>query len=163
MPPRGLPGKLPREMKFLWSLTKTWTGVRKPWIMNETVIYPGLDMVSRMDMMMTMLVDLTKRVNGHEKESIELLDTPHPTPSKARAGPSKSKQQNTTAQDLDLEETVQRCIKQCLWQFPLLEAFALQQDSSNDDDPIVKRTKGHLKSGRDDRCHVSQGADHLAT
>ena len=49
---------------------------------NETVIDLGLDMASRMDMMMTMLVDLTNRVNGREEESAEQLDPPHHTPAK---------------------------------------------------------------------------------
>ena len=76
---------------------------------NETVIDLGLDMASRMDMMMTMLVDLTNRENGREEESVEQLDAPHPTPAKSQPEPMKSsKWQNTLAQDLDLEETVRR-------------------------------------------------------
>ena len=57
---------------------------------------------------MTMLADLTNRVNGQEKESAEQLDALHHTPAKPRAEPRKFRWQSSLAQDLDLEETVQR-------------------------------------------------------
>ena len=77
---------------------------------------------------------------------MQQLDAPHPTPAKPRAKPRKSRWENSSAQDLDLEETVQRRVEQCLWQFPLLESFTLQKDSFSGDEPVVKRTKRNLKS-----------------
>ena len=73
----------------------------------------GLDMASRIDMMMTMLVDLTNRL----KRRILWSSWMHPTPAKSRPEPRKSRWEDTSAQDLDLEETVQRWVKQHLLQF----------------------------------------------
>ena len=36
-----------------------------------------------------------------------------------------------------------------MWEIPLPEATTAQQDTSNDDEPMVKRKKRALKSGRD--------------
>ena len=40
-------------------------------------------------------------------------------------------------------------MEQQLWQIPLLEATTLQEDTSSDDEPMLKRKKRALKSGRD--------------
>ena len=103
---------------------------------NETLVDSGLDMVSRMDTMMTMLWDLTNKVNGQ-------MDSPHPSPLKARPEVRRSRWQNTSSQDLDLDldETIQRRVTQCLRQIPLLAVSTSQEDSSSDDELVVKRKK----------------------
>ena len=109
---------------------------------TETVVNLGLDM------MMTMLLDLTNKVNGQEEASPVELDSPSPTPAKPRPVPRKSRWQNTSAQHLDLDETVWRWVEQHLWQIPLLGATISQENSPSDDEPVVKRKRRNLKSGR---------------
>ena len=107
---------------------------------NETMIDSDLDLASRMDMMMTMLVDLMNTVKGQEEKSVEQLDPPHPTPAKHRAEIRQPRWQNTSAR-IWIWRSQSRDASSSIWgSFHSLGAFTSQPDSSSDDEPVVKRT-----------------------
>lgn len=83
---------------------------------NETLVDSGLDMARRMYMMMTMHVDLTKKGNGQ-------MDSPYTSPAKAWPEARRSMWQNTSSQDLDLDEAIWRelssfCSRYQCWRLP---------------------------------------------
>ena len=109
----------------------------------------SLDLTSDMDMLMSMLVDVSNKVNGLE-QATQGQAAPSPIPSAVTLHDSRTTtQQAAPPQDPDLEEAVCRWVEQHLRQIPLLQAATSQEDSSIEEeleDPMVKRT---LKSGKD--------------
>ena len=53
------------------------------------------------------------------------------------------------AQDPELEEGVQKQVEQRLQQIPLLEVTTSQENTSSNNEPMLKRKKRDLKSGKD--------------
>ena len=116
---------------------------------NQTVMDSALDMASRMDMMMNMILDLTNKVNGKGKEPAVQLELPQHSPAKARHETSRSRHKHTSFQELDWDETVWCRVEQHIFQILWLEATTWQEDSASHNKYVVKRKKTNLKSGRD--------------
>ena len=81
------------------------------------------------------------KINGQEKVPVGLMGSPPSSSAKARPEERSSRCQDPSSQDLDLNETVCWRAKQPLRQIPLLEASTSQEDSSSNDQPVVKRNK----------------------
>ena len=75
---------------------------------SDAVDATSLNMASRMDMMTSMLIDLSNKVNGQEAASQAESEACHISPVTYWHEPNKTRQQNTQAQDSELEEEERR-------------------------------------------------------
>ena len=116
---------------------------------NEGWADVSLDLVRCIDMMMSMMADLPNKVNGLE-QATQGLAAPSPISSAVPLHDLKNTtRQAAPQQDPQLEEVVWKWVEQQLQQIPLLQSTTYQEDSSSDNEPVVKREKRALKSGRD--------------
>ena len=109
----------------------------------------GLDLASHMDMMMLMIVDLSKNINDLDQVSQLQPVTAPSMLAVSHHAPEKNRGQTVLVHVPEMEEAVCRQLEQRLHQIPLLEAAFSQEESSSEDEHMAKKRKRALRSGRD--------------
>ena len=108
-----------------------------------------MDLVSCMVMMMSMMVNLSNKVNLLEQLTQVPAAPDHVSSVEPLHDPKNTSRQAAPPQDPKQEEAVQRWVEQHLQQIPLLQGTKSQEDRSSEEEAVVKRKKRTPKSGRD--------------